>query len=71
MLFAGLVFLAFAFNLVDCGGLLGSRLSQPKPSKAKKAGAASKATHLSSAASVSLPVSKPSLGPHSNYTFPL
>ena len=24
--FAGLVFFAFAFNMVDCGGLLGGRL---------------------------------------------
>lgn len=27
---AGLVFLAFALNLVDCGGLLGGRLGDAK-----------------------------------------
>ena len=28
---AGLVFLAFALNLVDCGGLLGGRLGDHRP----------------------------------------
>ena len=28
---AGLVFLAFALNLVDCGGLLGGRLGDSRP----------------------------------------
>ena len=28
---AGLMFLAFAFNMVDCGGLLGGRLGMSAP----------------------------------------
>ena len=39
--YAGLVFLAFGFNMVDCGGLLGGRLGNNnaaiKPVKAAKA----------------------------------
>ena len=32
---AGLVFLAFAFNMVDCGGLLGGRLGDARPRKVR------------------------------------
>lgn len=41
LLRAGLVFMAFGFNMVDCGGLLGGRLGNNnaaiKPVKAAKA----------------------------------
>ena len=41
---AGLVFFAFALNLVDCGALLGGRLGEDKSSAALKA-AATNALH--------------------------
>jgi len=34
--YTGLVFLAFALNLVDCGGLLGGRLGDSRPPRKHK-----------------------------------
>jgi hypothetical protein len=36
MMRAGLVFMAFALNLVDCGGLLGGRLGDAKKLERRK-----------------------------------
>ena len=41
---AGLVFFAFALNLVDCGALLGGRLGEDKPAVPKAASGMHKRT---------------------------